>query len=191
MNLGTVTKKRLLRLISELESNPNDKGRILGESGIVIAGVGLGAAAAGTVASMAGATSIWGISTLAGWAGLSLAAATPVGWIVGCAAVAGAIFYAVARLIRGGALSEGRKKQLLQKYKDDLRRIKAVERIQATSAYDRTRFICSLKELIEKDLLTPHMAFRLIEQVEAGRIPISQAIELIQDILDKSVMSKV
>lgn len=182
-----VTKKQLLRMISELEQNPNDKVRILGQTGITLVGVGLGAASAGTIAGMAGATSIWGATTLASWVGVSVVAATPIGWVVGCAAAAGALVYSVSRIIRGGTLSEGRKLELLQKYKEELQDINLRETAGSITESDRTEFIYSMRELIDKELLAPHMAFRLIEQVESGAIPISRAIGLIEDILVNSL----
>jgi hypothetical protein len=182
-----ITKKQIIGMISELEQNPNDKIRILGQTGITLVGAGLGAAAAGTIAGIAGATSIWGATTLAGWAGVSVVAATPAGWVVGCAAAAGALVYSVSRIIRGGGLSEGRKLELLQRYRDELRHINARETAGSVTDSDRTRFICSMRELIDKELLAPHMAFRLIEQVENGAIPISRAIGLIEDILVNSL----
>ena len=182
-----ITKKQIIGMISELEQNPNDKIRILSQTGITLVGAGLGAAAAGTIAGIAGATSIWGATTLAGWAGVSVVAATPVGWVVGCAAAAGALVYSVSRIIRGGGLSEGRKLELLQKYRDELRHINTRETAGSVTDSDRTRFICSMRELVDKELLAPHMAFRLIEQVENGAIPISRAIGLIEDILVNSL----
>ena len=66
-----VSKKQLLKVIDELERSPHDRVRILGEVGISTLGIGLGAAAAGTVASIAGATSIPVLTTAAGWVGVT------------------------------------------------------------------------------------------------------------------------
>ncbi|MBK7004487.1 MAG: hypothetical protein IPH37_04510 [Burkholderiales bacterium] len=81
-----VTKTQLLKLIDDLEKKPEDKGRILGDIGITVVGAGLGVAAAGSVAAAVGATSIFGVTSVAGWLGLTVVAATPVGWILGGAA---------------------------------------------------------------------------------------------------------
>lgn len=178
-----VTKEQLLKLIDEIEKNPNDQARILGNSGITLIGVGLGAAAAGTLAAAAGATSIAGLTTAASWVGLTVVAATPVGWIIGSAAAAGAVAYGVSRLIRGGSLAEGRKAELLQGYREAARNVEAKERAGRIAAEDRTRFIISLRELIDRNAIPPTNAFRLIEQVELGRIPLTQAFTLIQGLL--------
>jgi hypothetical protein len=63
------TKEQLLKMIDQLQKNPDDKVRLLGDTGITIVGAGLGAAAAGTVASAVGATSIFGLTTAASWFG--------------------------------------------------------------------------------------------------------------------------
>ena len=115
------SKEQLLKMINRLEKNPEDKGRILGDAGITVAGGLLGVAAAGTLASAAGATSIFGISTAASWLGITVVSATPIGWIIGSAAAAGAVVYGVSRLIHDGGLAEGRKRELLQKYREEIR----------------------------------------------------------------------
>lgn len=78
-SIPKVTKKQLIKMIDELEKNPHDKVRILGDTVITITGTVLGAAAAGTLASAAGTTSIFDLSTAASWFGVSAVAATPVG----------------------------------------------------------------------------------------------------------------
>lgn len=177
------TKEQLLKIIDELEKNPDDKGRILGDIGITVFGVVSGAFAAGTLASAVGATSVWGLTSTASWLGLTAVSATPVGWVIGAAVAGGAVAYSVSRMIHGGGLSEGRKLELLQKYKEEASSIDAKERSGSITDKDRTAFILSLRELIDKEAISPEKAIKLIEQVEHGRIPISQAIELVQAIL--------
>jgi len=75
----------------------------------------------------------------------------------------------------------------LRNYRAELRHIHVRETAGSITDSDRTKFMCSMRELIDKDLLAPHMAFRLIEQVESGTIPISRAIGLIEDILVNSL----
>ena len=178
-------KTRLLKLIDHLENKPADKGRILGDIGISAVGAGLGAAAAGTVAAAAGATSIFGVTTAASWLGLTVVAATPVGWILGGAAAAGVATFTVSRLIRNGGMTEGRKAELLNRYRDEARLLAAKEQAGSISDSDRTRFIVSLRDLIAKDVIPPDVALRLIEQVERGGLPISQAFTLLSDLMSE------
>jgi hypothetical protein len=178
-----VNKKQLLKVIDELQTNPNDRVRILGDLGISVVGVGLGAAAAGTVAAMVGASSIPVLTTAASWVGLSVLAATPIGWMIGIAAAGGGLAYGVSRLVHDGGLSEGRKSELLQVYQDRLREIQSKERAETVTSSDRNQFFTSLRGLIEKDAIPPKKAFQLIDAVERGVMPISQAYNLVLAIL--------
>ena len=180
-----VTKTQLLKLIDDLEKKPEDKGRILGDIGITAVGAGLGVAAAGSVAVAMGATSIFGVTSAAGWLGLTVVAATPVGWVLGSAAAAGVAAYTVSRFIRNGGMSEGKKAKLLNRYREEARLVAAKEEAGSIADSDRTRFIVALRDLISKDVIPPDLAFRFIEQVERGGLPISQALVLISDLLSE------
>lgn len=178
-----VTKAQLLKVIDDLQARPEDRVRILGDVGITAVGLGLGAAAAGSVATVAGATAIPVLTSAASVLGVSAVAATPVGWLVGVALAGGALAYGVSRLIRDGGLSEGRKRELLQSYQEQLGEVQRQEQAQEISAPDRLRFITSLRELIEKDVLAPTKAFQLIEAVERGAMPLSTAYGLVVSLL--------
>lgn len=180
-----ITKRKLVNMIDELEKNPSDRFRILGDAGVTLVGVGLGAAAAGTLATAAGATSIFGVTTVASWLGVTVVAATPVGWVLGAAALGGAVAYGVSRMIHGGGLSEGRKLELLQQYREDAKEMEVKEQAGSISDDDKINFIISMRELIEKDAITPDRAKDLIEHVENGRIPLAHAFELIQSLLSE------
>ena len=178
-----VSKKLLLKVIDELERSPHDRVRILGEVGISTLGIGLGAAAAGTVASIAGATSIPVLTSAASGVGVTAVAATPLGWALGAAAVGGVLAYGVSRWVRGGAMSEGRKRELLLVYQERLAEMEAKERIGAVTLLDKSGFISSLREVIEKDVISADKAFRLIEAVEGGRIALPEAYRLVNGLL--------
>ena len=178
-----VTKNQLLKLIDELEIRPTDKGRILGDIGITVIGAGLGVAAAGSVAAAVGATSIFGVTSAASWLGLTVVAATPVGWILGIAAAAGASAFAVSRLIRNGATAEGKKAELLNKYREEAQLVAAKEEAGSITDKDRTNFTVALRDLIAHDVILPDVATHLIAQVERGGLPISKAFELIGELL--------
>ena len=179
------TKQKLLKMIDELEKNPEDKVSILGDAGITLIGAGLGIAASGIVASTVGATSIFGITTMAGWLGVTAVATTPIGWIIGCATAAGAAAYGVSRLIRSGGLAEGRKKELLQQYKEDAKKMEIKENADNIIDLDKTVFIISIRDLIDKDVISPEDAASLIKNVEQGTISISHAYSLLENLLNE------
>lgn len=186
----TLTKERLLQLIDDIKQKPNDRGRILGDAGVTILTGGLGAAAAGTAASATGATSIFGLTALAKLAGITLVSSTPIGWVLGASAAGAAAAYGISRMIRGGGISEGKRKELLLQYQQQLKDVEAKERAGSISGDDKTDFIVSLRELIEKDVITPEKASQLIELVEQGRIPLSQAVSIVQDLLQEKHTNK-
>jgi hypothetical protein len=179
------TKEKLLKMIDELENNPEDKASILGDAGITLIGAGLGIAASSIVASTVGATSIFGITTMAGWLGVTAVAATPIGWIIGCATAAGAAAYGVSRLIRSGGLAEGRKKELLQQYKEDAKKMEMKENADNIVDSDKTVFIISIRDLIDKDVISPDDAANLIKNGEQGTISISHAYSLLENLLNE------
>lgn len=181
--LSKATKEQLVKMIDELEKNPKDKIRIIGDTGIILVSAGLGATMAGSLASAVGATTA---ISLFGW---TVVAATPIGWVIGYAIAVAAVVYRISRLIHGGGKSEGSKLQLLHKYREDIKNIEAKEKSgNIADSDDRTDFILSLRELIDKNMILPDKAFKLIEQVEQGRISISQASTLIQDLLNFNVL---
>jgi hypothetical protein len=178
-SLGPPTKDQLLKTIDHLKSNPNDRIRILGDGGITVLGAGLGGGVAGPVAAALGGKAAIG---LFGW---SLAAATPIGWIIGGVVAGSAAAYGISRLIRDGAISEGRKKELLQQFTEQLKDIKAKESANSITDADRTNFTISLRELIEKDILPPEDAAKMIAQVAQGIVPLSDALLLVQNLFQE------
>jgi hypothetical protein len=180
------TKEKLLHMIDQLEKNPEDKLRILGDTGITLIGAGLGVAASSVIATTAGATSIFGITTVASWLGVTAVAATPVGWVIGCATAAGALAYGVSRLIHNGGLAEGRKKELMQKYKEDAKQLEIKENSNEVTELDKTNFVISIRDLIDKDVISPEDATELIAYVEQGKISLSHAYSLLNNILEEN-----
>lgn len=146
-----------------------------------MAGIGLGAASASTIAGAAGATTLLGSSALA--SALPVLASTPVGWVIGSGAAVGVLVFALVRVLVGGGIAEGRKLELLNQYREREQLLKAKETAGAITDVDRTQFIIALREVVEKDAIRPDQAFRLIEQVEAGRISLAQAFSTLQILL--------
>ena len=58
------------------------------------------------------------------------------------------------------------------------------EQAQKVTVPDRNRFITSLREVIEKDAISPQKAFQLIDAVERGAMPLSQAYALVAGLLE-------
>ena len=177
--LPKLTKERLISLIEELQKRPHDKVRILGEAGMVTSSQFLAPTAA--VAAMAGVKSVFGLSVAAkffGWMPVVLLTGPPLALLIACASGLGLLAYALARLVRGGGVAEADKVALLEKYRIQVMVIEAKEQATSISDTDRTQFILSLRELIDADAIPIASAFRMIEMVETGRMPLSQAVTM-------------
>ena len=181
--LNAPSKEEILRALYQLERNPDSKERLFGDIGITALGGTLGAISASTVAGVAGSTSIWGITTAASWLGLSVVAATPVGWTVGAMITGAATVYGVSRLIRSGAYSEGKLAESKRNLEDRVRDTKAKEKASSVSKSDLAEFKNFLKEPLEKGLLDSEKARKLIWHVKQGRMELSEAYRRIRSLL--------
>ncbi|MBE9097526.1 hypothetical protein [Tychonema sp. LEGE 07203] len=169
----TLTKEQILKAIEELAKNPDDKLGILAEIGIGVVGAG---AAAGAVAAFGGTSILFGL----------IAVAPPVGLVVGAAALGAAALVGAKRIIFDGNFNEGKKAEMLQQLKEQLREVEAKERASKVrdSDSDKTKFIVSLKEPVRLNLITPQRAQDLMRAVESGQIPITDAIKMVQAIVE-------
>jgi hypothetical protein len=176
-----LTKEELLKLIEELESQPNDRSEILGKIGAVVVGAGgAGAAAAvfgSSVASIPIITALTGIS-------LTIAAA-PVALVAGAAIAGGAVMYGAAELIKGGGSWETKRAALLKEYYSRLTELERKERASGLTNQDKTNFYSFLKEPLKLDLISPNDAQQLIKAVESGELSLNDAYHQIYDILEE------
>jgi hypothetical protein len=174
-----ISKEKLEGLINALQKNPNDKVRLLGDVGIV--SISASGAPLASVAAIAGVKSIFGMSFAAqifGWAPALLLTGLPLTLLIGFASVFGLLGYSLAQMVRNGGAAEGHKAALLEQYRLQVKEVEAAEQSASITDADRTQFIISLRELINADAIPIASAFRMIEMVEAGRMPLSQAIAM-------------
>ncbi|MNG01425.1 hypothetical protein D3C84_844050 [compost metagenome] len=92
-----------------------DKLGLAGEHLAAAGGAAAGVAAAGSIASAAGATTLLGSTTLAGMLGGVFVTTTPVGWVIGSAAVMGAAGYGIAKLVRSGSEQDRLRKAFIER----------------------------------------------------------------------------
>jgi hypothetical protein len=187
MTNSKLTKEQLLKIITKLEKKSEDKIRILGDTGITVLGTGLGAVAAGAVATATGATSLYGITTAASWFGITAVASTPVGWIIGSAVLGGTLAYSVSRIIHNGGVAEGRKLEILQKYREASNEMEKKEISENITEEEKASFELAINVLIDHEVISSEDAFELIKHVESGSIPLSYAFSIIKDLLADDV----
>jgi len=167
----TVTKEQILKTIEQLEKNPDDKLGILADVGIGVVGAG---AAAGAVAAFGGQAILFGL----------IAVAPPVGLVVGGAALGAAALVGVKRIFFDGTFNQGKQAEILKQSQELLREVEAKERASKVRDSDKTKFIVSLKEPVRLNLITPQRAQDLMRAVESGQIPITEAIKMVQAIVE-------
>jgi len=167
----TPTKEQILEAIEQLEKNPDDKLGILADVGIGVVGAG---AAAGAVAAFGGTSILFGL----------IAVAPPVGLVVGGAALGAAALVGVKRIFFDGTFNQGKQAEILKQLQELLREVEAKERASKVRDSDKTKFIVSLKEPVRLNLITPQRAQDLMRAVESGQIPITEAIKMVQAIVE-------
>ncbi|MDJ0712991.1 MAG: hypothetical protein QNJ54_02070 [Prochloraceae cyanobacterium] len=173
----TVTKEKILKAIEALEKNPVDKVGILADIGIGV----VGAAGAGAAVFAFGGTSIlFGLITVA----------PPVGLVVGGAALGAAALVGAKKILFDGTFTEGKKAEMLENLKEQLRGIEAKEKASKLSDNDKTKFIISLKEPVKLNLINAEKAQQLIAAVENGKMSIQDAIKLVEDLVESTPSKK-
>jgi hypothetical protein len=175
-----LTKEELLKLLEELESQPNDRGEILGKIGVVTVGtVGAGAAAAVFGSSVAS------IPIITALTGIGFAVAAPVALVAGAAVAGGAVMYGAAELIKGGSSWEAKRAALLKEYYSRLKELERKERASGLTNQDKTNFYSFLKEPLRIDLIPPNDAQELMKAVESGELSLKDAYHLIYSLLEE------
>ena len=172
------TEEELIKRIEELKNNPNDRVGLIADAGVAA----LGAGGAGAAAAVLGET-IASIPIITAVTGFGVVIAAPVALVAGAAVVGGATVYGVSRFIKDGGFHEGKRKQLLNEYEEQLREVQAKKRRSNFDEHDKTRFNLLLKEALTNNLISPDDAHQLMQSVENGYISISEAYELVEQVL--------
>lgn len=142
-----------------------DKVGVAGEALITAGAAAGGAAVAGTVAGAFGATTILGSATLAQVAGGVLVVSTPLGWVVGTAAVAGAAGYGIAQLIRSGTKQDQVRKELVARFEQRLNKLKS-----SVSDDAKEEFLQLLPIAVGNSLITKDQSDRMLQLIDQGKL---------------------
>ena len=181
-NANAPTKKQLIEIIERLQSDPDDKLGIFANIGITA----FGAATAGGTAAFFGATTA-SIPIITAVTGISIAvAAAPVALVAGAAIAGGAALYGLSKVIRGDGYGEGKKQELLNRYEELLRETEAKERKAKLNEEDKTKFYVSLKEPLNRDLISAEDGYKLMAAVNKGQMSITEAYRLVRKIVNES-----
>lgn len=180
-DVSTDDKGTIKKAISKLEGK--DKVGLVGEGLATIGGAAAGAAAAGTVASAAGASTLLGSTTLASALGGVFVTSTPIGWVIGSVAIAGAAGYGIAKLVRSGTKQDQVREDLLRKFEA---RLAAMQTSQETSSpIDQINQI--LPQLITQQLISEVQAERMVSLIENGNLQANIALDRLSLLATKIV----
>ena len=172
--------------LKHIEESPRDRIGILGEIGIVGIGITGGIASAGTVAATAGASTILGSTTLGSLLGGIFVATTPVGWVIGTAAVGGVAAYSIAQLFKSGNVSDERTIQNIHKLKETISKLEK-ETIKYNNIDDKYANLASMYlKLIDANLIDETTVKEVLEGIKAGNINIELAFKNVQQMLTEN-----
>jgi len=150
-----------------------DKVGLSAEALTTAGGAVAGAAAAGTVAGVFGATTLLGSTGLASLLGGVFVTATPVGWVIGSAFLAGAAGYGLAKMVRSGADQDRTRKELVARLS------KRLDELQAKS--EERNSLIELTQLVSvamtAGLIDESQGRRLVDLVEKGSLKSTLAVE--------------
>ena len=158
------------RSLKALEGN--DRVGTAGEVAGVAGGAAAGAAAAGAVAGALGGTTLLGSSTLASVLGGVFVATTPVGWVVGCAALGGAAAYVVVKAVRSSGRQDERRRRLSKAIKHRRASADTPGVTPITDAFAR-----ELEVATKRGALSSADAERMKLLVSQGRLPVDVALQ--------------
>lgn len=159
-----------------------DKVRQVGDYGVAAGGASLGAMAAGTLASISGATAIPFVTSAASMLGITAVAATPIGWLIGATVAGGSLAFGISRLIKNGAHAEGQ----LSEIEANKRHQKHIEQTQlnaiSLSKDELENIIQLMDELVGINALSEAFSTEMIALVKSGDISVNEATETLQEL---------
>ncbi len=137
-----------------------------------IGGAAAGGAAAGSIASVAGVSTLLGSTSLAGALGGIFVVATPVGWVVGCVLAGAATAYGLSKMVKSGGRNDRVREELIAKISKRLNK----ESVKNSGSLDMQELQHSLAQAIREGNLSEDDAFRLVSLVESGKLKVDIAL---------------
>ncbi len=173
INNQSTSKEEYLSALEKLKGRDN-----VGVAGEILSSAfsaSAGAVSAGALASFAGVGTILGSSTLGTVLGGVFVASTPIGWVIGCAAGAGALGYGLSKLCSSGGAEDIKRNNLSDKIRDKL--FKNQKECEKTYNANLILFIEQLQLSIKLDKITINNSERLKQLVLDGKLSVEVAIE--------------
>ncbi len=172
-NNQSPSKKDYLMALEKLKSR--DKVGVAGELLTSAFSASAGAVSAGTLASIGGASTLLGSSTLGTILGGVFVTSTPIGWVIGCAAGAGALGFGLSKLIASGGKEDAKRKILAEDIKSKI--LKTSNQCEEVYNEKTNQFNDQLKLSIQLNTLTVINAQRLEKLVLDGKLSVEIALD--------------
>lgn len=166
---GVDDRDKITAAIDKLRGR--DKAGVSAEGLGAIGGAAAGVAAAGTVAGLAGATTLLGSTGLASVFGGIFVVATPVGWVLGTALVAGAAGYGLTKLARSGANQDRVRKEIVDRLTKRLESLRDRHEAQ-TALIELTQLVAVA---LAAGLISDAQGRRMVDLVERGSLDVKVA----------------
>lgn len=162
-----------------------DRVGVVGEGAVVAGSTVAGAALSGVAAGAVGATSLLGSTSLAGLLGGVFVTTTPVGWVIGSAAIAGAAGYGVVKLIRSGSQQDRVRAEISKKL-----RVRLAEKAEAPSVGERDELVRLTGMATDSEMLSLQSAAKMIGLVDAGALSLDLALQRTRALVEQSSDNK-
>ena len=162
-----------------------DRVGVVGEGAVVAGSTVAGAALSGVAAGAVGATSLLGSTSLAGLLGGVFVTTTPVGWVIGSAAIAGAAGYGVVKLIRSGSQQDRVRAEISKKL-----RVRLAEKAEAPSVGERDELVRLTGMATDSRMLSLQSAAKMIGLVDAGALSLDLALQRTRALVEQSSDNK-
>jgi len=177
-----LNKEDYLRALERMKRSQRDRIGILGELGVTGIGTAAGVALSGMIASIVGASTLAGSTTLASIAGGVFVTTTPVGWVAGSAIAGGALAYGLGRLIKSGAKCDYLKESKIQDLKEKIEELDRAASNTQVREEKIPKVISAIQYLVFHDLINQERATEVIEEIEKKRKTIDQVFEELESI---------
>jgi len=173
--------KELSDAINKLKKK--DKIGIAGEGLSAVGGAAAGVVASGGIASVAGVSTLFGSTTLASTLGGVFVTATPVGWVIGSAAVAGIAGYSIAKMVRSGSEQDQVRKEIVGRLNQRLDLMQSKQ--GAKSSLDDLNQLLPIA--IMNGLIDESQAEKMLNLIDKGVLNVSMAVQRIEAMILSSV----
>lgn len=169
--------------IGKLDSR--DRVGVAGEILAALGGVAGGTATAGTLAAAVGVTTIPVLTSAAGWFGIAVFSATPVGWIAGAGLAGGLIAYGVGKIIRSGGTQDQIRNDIIGR----LRQKAAASHVDAPAILDPKALSSAIDAALEQGLIEQAMADRIVSLVAKGKLDPDLAVKRLDAVMTSRAIS--